>query len=246
VVIAYRDMGCQYRRRSYAYVHGWYVGQAASWQLDLGWHTEVRVESGADDVSFTRASALNTAIRASVGRIIVQADPDNLVHPVALRKAIQLAAEHPGLVFPHDRYVRLGQAATDDYLNGKRLLTTMTPRDYEGPGGHGTGPRAVGGVVAFGRSTWEKAGGFDTRFGLWGGDDAAFAYAAAAFTTQHRRVSGDVTHLWHPRLPQSEIGSPGYLAQFAILAEYRDAAAISPADVRQLVMSRPEAGPDHV
>lgn len=238
VVIAYRDMGCPYRRRSFAFVHGWCVGQTFGWRLDLGWNVEIRVESGVDDATFTRASAINTAVRGAAGRIIVQTDPDILVHPVSLRKAVQLAAEHPGLVFPHNRYVRLGQAATDEYLNGDRRLEAMTPDDYEGPGGHGSGPDSPGSCTVFSRTTWERAGGLDERFGLWGGDDAAFAYAVAAFTTKHRRLPGDATHLWHPRLPQSEIGSPAYVDQFAILAQYRDAAAIGPQAVRKLVNAR--------
>ncbi len=238
VVIAYRDMGCPHRRRSFAYMHGWYAGLATGWQLDLGWGVNIHVEAGTDDATFTRASAINAGVRATASRIIIQTDPDTLVNPMYLRKAVQLAAEHNGLVFPHNRYVRLGAVATDDYLSGRRTLWSMSPPDYEGPAGHGSGPDSPGGTVVFSRRTWELARGFDERFGLWGGDDAAFAYAAAALTTNHRRTGGDVTHLWHPRLPQSEIGSPAYVDQFAILAQYRDAAALGPQHVRDLVATR--------
>lgn len=239
VVIAYRDMGCPYRLSAFTHVLRWYHHVTAGWWLDAGgfgqgWDCEVIVETGRDDASFTRASAINAGIRRAAGAVIVQADPDNLVGASQLRDAIIMAREANGLVFPHDRYVRLNAEASQHLLTGQRGLKDMrAANDYEDHG-----PRAVGGVVVFSRSTWKAAGEFDERFGLWGGDDAAFAYAAAAFTTGHRRLPGDVTHLWHPKLPQSEIGSPGYIEQFAILAGYRDAAAVSDQAVRDLVWSR--------
>lgn len=240
VVIAFRDMGCDHRRRSFAYTQDWYVQRLITWaqDQDLGWRGDLWVEAGADEVSFTRASAINSGVRRSSGDVIVQTDPDTLVDARQLRKAVQLARERDGLVFPHNRYVRLGREATADFLAQRRTFEQMTVDDYEGPDGHGSGPDSPGGCVVFSRATWERAGGLDERFGLWGGDDAALLYAAEAFCGPTRRLPGDVTHLWHPRLPQSEIGSPGYLAQFAILAEYRDAAAVGPAAVRELVRSR--------
>lgn len=197
VVIAYRDMGVPERRRAFHYVHDWYTTRGYP----------VVVEAGESDASFTRASAINTAIGRTDAAVIVQADPDNLVSPVALHMAA--------------------------VLSGQRPVTQVGPDDCEL-----WGPDAPGGVVVFSRSTWERCGRFDERFGLWGGDDAAFAYAAEAFCGPAQRIAGDITHLWHPILPQAEIGSAGYVEQFAILAQYRDAAAVGPAQVRALVDAR--------
>lgn len=219
VVMAYRDMGVPERRRAFEFVHAWYT--------DRGW--PVVVEAGESDETFTRARAINAGIRRAGAEVIIQADPDNLVNARALAAAVSLA-DRPGVIFPHDRWVRLTPAATDDVLAGRRQVSDMGPDDSEL-----TGPDSSGGVVVFSTSTWKRAGGFDERFGLWGGDDAAFAYAAEAFCARPRRIVGDVTHLWHPTLPQSEIGSPGYVEQFAILAQYRDAAAVGPDAVRRLV-----------
>lgn len=223
VVMAYRDMGVPERRRSFEFVRTWYT--------EHGW--QVIVEAGESDETFTRASAINAAIRRCGAAVIIQADPDNLVSAGALHAAVGLAAGWPGIVLPHDRWLRLTPAATDDVLSGRRKVSEMGPDDCEL-----TGPNASGGVVVFSYSTWQRAGGFDERFGLWGGDDAAFAYAAEAYCGPPRRIIGDVTHLWHPILPQAQIGSPGYVAQFAILAEYRDAAASGPEAVRALVEAR--------
>lgn len=221
VVIAYRDMGDRHRRRSFGFVSAWYK--------EHGY--DVTVWSGDSDDTFTRASAINAAVRATTAEVIIQSDPDSLVADETLQAAVNLAGQAHGLVVPHDRYLYLSWANTYRIYHGDRTLESMGPDDCDTFGPHG-----LGNVVVFSRRTWELARGFDERFGLWGGDDAAFAYACAAFVGPVRRLSGDVWHLWHPRLPQSEPGAPGYAEQFAILAEYRDAGSL--AAVRELVRNR--------
>lgn len=220
VVIAYRDMGCPHRRASYEYVHAFYE--------DAGF--EVVVQGGDD--SFTRAQGINAAVRRASYDIIIQSDPDSLASPEMLDEAIRMVEAADGLVIVHDRYLYLTPEATSQVLAG-RPVSDVGPDDCESYG-HG----GVGNVTAFHRSTWVAAGELDERFGMWAGDDAAFAYACDAFVGPMRRVSGDMVHLWHPRLPQSVPGDPEYQAQFAILAEYRDAAAEGPEAVRALVASR--------
>lgn len=211
VVIAYRDLGCPHRRRSFEFVHDYYQR--------LGY--PITVESG--DETFTRASALNTAIHRSTADIIIQSDPDSFVALDALRDAVRLA-ERPGLVIPHDRYVYLTEQATGAFYEGREA------NEYDQIG------KGVGNVTVFSRHTWEASGGFDERFGMWGGDDAAFAYATEAFCAPIRRLPGDMIHLWHPRLPESVPGSVGFVEQFTLVAEYRDAAAAG--TVREYVGAR--------
>lgn len=170
VVIAYRDMGCEHRRRAFAYVLDWY---------DRHGYRAI-VESGDSDDQFTRASAINTAIRRSRADVIIQTDPDSLVDGIALVAAAVKAARADGLVVAHTRYLYLHRTATD----------------------------------------------------------AAFRYACEAMVGPTRRVAGDMVHLWHPRLPQSVPGGPGYAEQFALLAQYRDATAAGPEVVAELVRSR--------
>jgi glycosyltransferase involved in cell wall biosynthesis len=220
IVIAYRDLGDAHRRASFDYVHMWYAR--------LGW--EVIVEPGPEP--FSRARALNAAIRKASGKVIVQSDPDSVVPDDQLFPAVRLAADSDGLVVPHNRYLYLTEAATVAVL-ARGFITDVGPADCDEYGMNG-----FGNVTVFSRSTWELSGGFDERFGMYGGDDACFAYSAAAFCRPTRRIAGDMVHLWHPRLPQSVPGHPGYSEQFAIVAEYRDAAATGPAAVRDLVRSR--------
>jgi hypothetical protein len=223
VVMAFRDMGCFHRRAAFGFVSAWYQQRGYA----------VVVEAGADDESFTRASAINAAVRNSDADVIVQSDPDSLVPEKQLREAITLARFHDGLVIPHTRYLYLSEGVTAAVLTDERLLPTLGPADCDDHGRMGSGN-----VVVFSRRTWEEAGGFDERFGLWGGDDGAFAVAAAAFCRPSRRRPGDMVHLWHPRLPQSVPGHPGYVEQFALVAQYRDAAALGPATVRDLLARR--------
>jgi hypothetical protein len=223
VVIAYRDMGCPHRRAAFEHVHRWY--QAAGWPI--------HVWGGHDDATFGRAAAINHLVAVADAAVIVQADPDSLVPPARLHDAVALAARARGLVVPHTRYLYAGRPVTADILAGDRDPLTVTPAECDSHG-----PEGSGNVVVFSAITWRMAGRYDERFGLWGGDDAAFAYATEAFCGPVRRLDGDMVHLWHPRLPQSQPGHPGYVAQFALLAEYRDAARVGAHMVRRLVHTR--------
>lgn len=223
VVIAHRDMGCGHRARSFEHVLGWYTDAG----LRVTW------ESGDNDDTFSRARAINEGIRRVGSGIIVQSDPDSLVPLHVLRQAIETAAARPGLVIPHDRFLYTDHAGSLMVMAGDLRLTEVESRDCEFTGNDGSGN-----VVVFSRETWETVGGFDERFGLWGGDDAAFRYACEAYHGPARRLAGPMVHLWHPRLPQSEPGHPLYVEQFALLAQYRDAAAAGPEAVRALVEAR--------
>lgn len=222
VVMAYVDRGDPHRRAAFEYVLPWYERR--------GYRVLI------DDHPRGRASGCNAAIRRCSADVIIQSDPDSLVPQAHLDAAARLAHEADGLVVPHDRYLYLTQAATAQVLDDCADPFLMGSDDCES-----FGPDGVGNVVVFSRNTWELAGGFDERFGLWGGDDGAFAYAAAAFTQPTRRVAGDVVHLWHPRQAASYPGHPGYAEQFAIVAEYRDAAGQGDAAVQNLVKARLKA-----
>lgn len=225
VVIAYRDMGDAARRASFEYVSRFYAL--------CGYR--VFTNGGASDALFTRARAINGAIRDCAADVIIQSDPDSLVQPWQLHEAVEMAVDGPGLVVPFSRYLYTTEETTAKILDGRLDLDDSAEGRWAceeiGEGG-------VGNVTVFTRATWAAAGGFDERFPMWGGDDAAFAYACEALVAPMRRVQGDMVHLWHPRLPQSVPGDPGYVEQFALLREYRDANAVGAGAVRELVTNR--------
>jgi hypothetical protein len=211
------------RAPAWTYAENWWYSQCA----DMWDELVISVEPGG------RAAALNQAIRDSTGTVIIQADADSLVPPETLRQAINLATLADGLVVPHSRYLYLTEAATGEVYAGRDPFT-CGPDDCDESGAGG-----VGNVTVFSRTTWEACGGYDERFGGWGGDDGCFAVAAEAFTGRPtRRLVGDVVHCWHPRPAASIVGSMLHTEQFALVAQYRDAAAIGPDAVRKLVADR--------
>lgn len=218
IVSAWKDMGDPARLASYRWTRDYWRRVFPDAEL---------VEAAPEP--FTRAAGLNAAIRKASHDLILQADPDTIVPDAQAHTALQLAAEADGLVVPYDRYLYLDKAATQS-LHAGYALDYFSERDCEDFGKNGAGP-----VTAFSRRTWETVGGYDERFGLWGGDDAAFQYACAAYIGPERRVEGPALHSWHPRLPESVPGGEGYVAGFALLAEYRDAAAEGPDAVKFMV-----------
>lgn len=224
VVIAWRDLEqCPYRRAALVYVRGFYD------QLEL----PVVMADCADP--FTKARALNSAIELLTDdTIVIQSDPDSVLTDILrYREAVLLAYSAPGLVIPHTRYLYLAREASEQILRFWWEPGEAGPADCEESGHAG-----VGNVTVFSRATWLAAGGYDERFPLWAGDDAAFAYACGALAGEQRRLPGDVIHLWHPRLEASLPGSDGYDRQAEILDQYRDAEAIGPEAVRALIEAR--------
>jgi len=222
VIMHFCDLGDPHRRAAFDYVHGWYE--------------HAGLEVVVDPNPQGRAAGGNAAIRRCNADVIVQSDPDSLVNLDNLRRACDRAAVNDGIVVPHSRYLYLNPFATRQVLSGVDPFTLGSEQCEF------SGMKGVGNVVVFSRRTWDLAGGFDERFGMWGADDGAFAYAAWAYTGRDtRRVNGDMVHLWHPRQRASIPGTPGYAKQFALAAQYRDAAAVGPAAVRALVERRQAA-----
>lgn len=220
IVIAWMDSACPYRQRAFRAVLNYHELHFPDLPIVFGYSDP-----------FSRAAAINDGVRRSDADVILQVDPDSFVAPDRALEAIRLAGEAPGLVNPHDRYRYLDEAATRRLLTHEIPLPALIEGDCEAYGDGGTGNCAV-----FSRATWEAVGGFDERFGVWGGDDGAFAFATGLLVGKRRRLAGEVWHLWHPRHPDSVVGSSGYIAQWAILSEYIQAK--TPKAMRRVVESR--------
>lgn len=181
---------------------------------------------------FVKARALNETIASlPEDATVVALDADSQTWIATLLGAIREARLADGAVYPHSRYLYLNPETTREILLGERSSYGVTEDLAEDVG------VGVGNAVVFSRKTWEIACGFDERFVGWGGDDSVFAFCAGLAGPQ-RRIPGDVVHLWHPRPPSSIPGAPGYTKQFAIVAAFRDAAAVGPDAVRALIAAR--------
>lgn len=220
IVCAWKDLDDAYRRRGFEFTRRYWKYHFPEAELVVG-----------EPDPFTRAAGLNEAVRDASYDLILQADPDTIVPPAQAVEALRLAGEG-GLVVAYDEYLYLDEKSTRT-LHDAPLgeLPLFGPRDCQISGRGGAGP-----VTAFTRATWAAAHGYDERFGLWGGDDIAFMHAVWAYTgIEMRTVPGSALHSYHPRLPDSIPGNPGYAKQWALTARYRDAAAIGRHAVRNLV-----------
>lgn len=230
IVIAYRDMGVRERARSLARVVAHYARLNLPITTSSDWPA---------DRPFSRARAINQGVRSQFAHhlteddVILQVDPDSLISHHAARQAITLAGMRDGLVVAFDRHWYLNKEMTPGALLDLDE-GTFHPDNWARPeycDDHGD--TGVGNAVAFSRRTWLAVGGFDERFGVWGGDDGAFHYSSRALFGETRRVTGsNMIHLWHPRLPQSEPGHPEYRAQWRLVERYRDA---DPDGIRTLI-----------
>jgi hypothetical protein len=226
IVCAWKDFGDPHRQAAFEFTRRYWAHHFPDTELVVG-----------EPEPFTRASGLNAAVEAAKTDLIVQADPDSVAPYAQILAALYRARKCDGLVVPYSTYHYLGLIATERMhaLPVGDLPESVTEAECQFSGGGGCGP-----VTVFSRSTWEKAQGYDERFGLWGGDDGAFALACDAFCDQvTRTVDGPMFHSYHPRLTQSIPGREGYADQFSILAEYAAASARGGrAAVRQHVIER--------
>lgn len=208
IVVPWVDSGCPHRAAALAHVR-------AHWDREMP-HAPVVIASCEP---FAWGVALNRAIESLPDdATVLHSDPDSFVLGRQARAAVESAEQSPGLVVAFDRYLYLSEETTRAFYD-TRTLDLDTTRDEVGVLATG-----VGNVTCYTRRTWEQAGGYDERFGTWGGADGAFAYCCASLVAPQRRVPGPMYHLWHPRLPESVPGGFGYAEQFAMVAEYRDAA----------------------
>ncbi len=221
IVCAWKDMGDPHRRAAFGFTRRYWTHHFPDIELVVGCPEP-----------FGRAAGLNEAIRNATGDVILQADPDTIVPASQANLAVAQAGIADGLVVAYDEYLYLNEEGTrrlHEATLGWLPIFTADECQFSGKGGAGP-------VTAFSRKTWEIVGGYDERFGLWGGDDGAFAVAADAFTgNELRTVEGPALHSYHPRLTQSVPGQEGYVEQFALLAEYVAAGVKGPEFVRALI-----------
>lgn len=224
IITAWKDLGDPHRLTSFEFTRRYWAHHFPEAELVVG-----------TPEPFTRARGLNMAARSAANDVLLLCDPDSILPRAQVEKAVAIAEHWDGLVIPFDEYLYLDEQATE-WLHTKADLDELPEFFEEECQQHGYG--GCGPAMAFSKRTFETVGGFDERFGIWGGDDSAFAYACGAlYDPPSRRITGPVLHSYHPRLPQSEPHTRGYAEQFALLAQWRDASESGPDAVKALMAS---------
>ncbi len=209
VLVPFRSRGCEYRETNFRHVRRLWA--------DAGYFV-LPCDDGADP--FSRAASINRGYQAlDIGAtvwadVVIIADADTVVPEAQASKAVEMAAEQPGLVVAFNRYRYLTEEGTERCLarkDGWRKLTKFTL------------PLTVSSCVAVSTETWDTVGGFDPRFRAWGFEDVAFEAACNALAGPTRWVHGDCHHLYHPTEPQRPSVNEAMADEYLAARENADA-----------------------
>lgn len=212
VLVPYRSGGDPHREAAWAYVRAWWADRYPTWQVTIG---------TPPDGPWCKAAAVAAALREAHWHTLVLADADVVCEGVA--EAVQVVqGGAAGWAIPHGKVYRLSPDATRAaYARGPGQPITPTRTDtvekvYQGIEG--------GGLVVLPRALYQAAG-FDPRFTLWGGEDAAagISWRTLAGAPWRAHPSVALVHLWHPP-PERINRAIGSTANADLVSRYRAAA----------------------
>jgi hypothetical protein len=174
----------------------------------------------AEGILFNRSAARNAAINkafADGAEVAFVIDTDTIVSHDQLWAASYLARETGQLVLAFDEYTRLTKQSTISLLAGRQSFQGDTIKHH------------ASGAIAIPRSLWDEVGGYDERFGSWGGEDRALWLACNAVRgrVDSLRVPGVAYHLWHQRSPENNSALPCYQDNIELAKRYKVAAGVS-------------------
>lgn len=121
-----------------------------------------------------------------------------IVTPESVHEAVN--SDHPGIRWCFDKAIRLNEAGTKAFIEGKRgtkwdrkeLRKKQLPYPMIEPHIWYEGPRVVT------RELWDKVGGFTERMVGWGAEDQLFSHLAERHYPSIR-AKGVMVDLWHPK-----------------------------------------------
>lgn len=205
--------GCPHRLRALAFVRRWYTREFCAWSVVVG---------VASAEPWCKARAAMPAIAASTADIIVLADADVICTGTGL--AVGQVARGKPWAIPHDRVVRLDQAATEQLLETGVEGETHAERPHA--------PMIGGGILVARRDVLLDAP-LDPRFVGWGQEDDCHGRALRSLYGEPWQGSSDLLHLWHPP-QQRQSRSIGSDESWALRRRYRSARN-DPAAMRELL-----------
>jgi hypothetical protein len=162
------------------------------------------VTGSPDDGPFNRSQARNRAVSGVFSEVVIVADADAVPEIEAVEKALDGLGGDVVWLYDEYRIIDSGWVFRDDVREAPRVTCfcgQMLPNCCG----------AVSGLFACRTETYWRLGGHDERFGgRWGGEDVAFAHAAATLAGA-RRVPGLAVAFDHAA--QRDIGAISPLAE---------------------------------
>lgn len=174
----------------------------------------MKVIIGRDDSPvFNLSHARNVGVGESTSELVILADADVVISESQIRTALDIVSKSETWVIPYDVYFNLTMGDTENVLN-----KTKDPADCEWD--HCI--LSWAGLAVLKREVYSNFGGHDERFVGWGEEDVAFRLKLDHEYAAHKRVQGNIYHLWHPVSNETTFGSPEYVLNRELLnGEYR-------------------------
>lgn len=192
----FHGMGDPRRAANLDVVQAWWYGH--------GFEPVIISDGGLGDEPFNKHRAYNLVVDTNPGiEVFIFAEPDTLVHPDQIRKAVRYAERTKGLVIPFTEYRYLSDKVTglirDTYYD---MGTADLAEWWALPASHFNSifdmradevrENTVGAVRVVSRATLVKAGGFTEASDY----DHAIEKAFACVTNKTRYVYGPAIHLF--------------------------------------------------
>lgn len=186
VLIPYRNTGCPYRARNFAFTLNW-------WRTH---HPHFLIHIGDNEGEFSRSAARNNAAKmAGEWDAAVFADADTIAHPDAVNQAVNEAVNSMQMVVAADSHMYC------DPTSSKRITDTGMPA-FPRPDSFDTKgiyAKPCSGIFAINRNLFEKTGGYVETLKGWGYEDLVFLQQCGIFGDGNTWIPGHITlHLWHP------------------------------------------------
>lgn len=227
IVVPFNEDGAE-RSRNWKYLRARYE------QL----YPDFQIVEGTCEGPWRKGVAVNAAVRASEGDVLVIADADVMVGSHALVEALS-ALEYSAWVVPHRLVFRLNEEATKALIEGRLHSEPVGLPEAQQVAPIRPGP-AGGGISVMHRESYETAGGIDEGFRDWGGEDCSFARALDTLVGPHRCLANFMWHLHHEPMPRREDNRAS--PQSEILASRYLEAAGNPVAMADLLTQRSYEG----